>query len=115
MSEKLSFIRYLLNKEILKEAVKAAPVVSYSYEVSKYCSLAVGENKAASISVGLKPKQNVIVEWVFENEEKPTPLSVKFDGVIGINEDTEFDTFWTGEKMTKWLNTNTRNKTCVLD
>lgn len=115
MAEKLSFIRYLMNKEILKEAVKATPVAFYSYVVAKYCSLAVGESKQSAISVGLRPKQMIIVEWSFEDKDHPTPLAIKFSGVIGINEDTEFETFWSGDKLQKWLNSHTTNKMSVME
>lgn len=99
--EKLTFAQYLESKEQLLEAVKETPVQQVSYVVRKYCKIPLGESKDSKEYVSLKPKQTVVVKWLYEDIENPTPMSVAHDEV-------EYDTFWSGEKLDKWLSRNAR-------
>lgn len=101
--EKLTFAQYLESKKQLLQAVKETPVQHVSYVVRKYCKIPLGESKDTREYISLKPKQTVKVKWLYEDIENPTPMSVELEHLS-----EEFDTFWTGEKLDKWLSTNAR-------
>lgn len=101
--EKLTFKQYLDSREQLLEAIKRTPVAREVHNVRKYCSLALGESDNDSTSIKLKPKQQLVVEWLYEDINNPTPRSVRVVGVDGLNENVKHDVFWTGTKLRKWL------------
>lgn len=107
--ENLTFKRYVESRTQLLEALKTTPRQSTEYVVRKYCKIPLGESKDQREYISLKPKQKIIVNWLYEDIEDPTPLSVWFDGK-DTNElrGREFATFWSGEKLDKWLSTNAR-------
>lgn len=110
MGKKLSFKEYLDSKDRLREAVNNVPKRTAEYTVRKYCKLVVGESKDEKEYVNLKPKHKIFVEWLYENTDNPTILSIKFDGVGDKNTDDEHQSFWQGERLLKWLLRNTREE-----
>lgn len=108
---KLSFKEYLDSKEKLREAVAKVPQRTASYNVRKYCKLIVGESKDAKDQIALKPKQSIIVEWLYTDLDDPTIVSMTFEGVKEVETSEEFTTYWSGAKLLKWLNRNTTEQT----
>jgi hypothetical protein len=105
---KLTFKQYLESKEQLLKAIENVPVSINEYEVIHYCSLPLGEYEEDKELVGLKPKQKIVVEWKYDTVDDPTPVSIKLKGVQSIDEDDHYQTFWTGQKLQKWLKRHTR-------
>jgi hypothetical protein len=105
--EKLTFAQYLETKDQLRKAIKETPVQEVEYAVRKYCKIPLGESKEDREYISLKPKQTVVVKWLYEDVEDPTPVGVWF---TELHEGVEFSTFWSGEKLNKWLSTNAREK-----
>ena len=103
MMEKLTFKQYLESREQLLKAIENTPISIVEYEVHKYCSLTVGEAESEKQSIGLKPKHKILVEWTYDDINHPTPTSLKFEGVKDIDEEYAFSTYWTGDKLQKWL------------
>jgi len=110
MGKKLTFKQYLDSKEKLREAVNRTPKRTAEYTVRKYCKLVVGESKEEKEYVNLKPKHKIFVEWLYENTDNPTILSIKFDGVNEHPTDDEYKSLWQGERLLKWLLRNTREE-----
>lgn len=110
MSRKLSFKEYLDSKEKLREAVRNIPHRTAKYSVRKYCKLPIGESKEDEIFVNLKPKQTVLVEWVYDDPTNPSIANIKFENVKDFECDEEHQTFWEGVKLQKWLLRNTREQ-----
>lgn len=106
--EKLTFKQYLESKDQLIKAMENVPVVVQEYEVRKYCTLTVGEDEEEKLAIPLKPKNRVIVEWQYDSVEHPLPLSIKVEGVSYIDETDTFNTFWSNEKLKKWLSVYTK-------
>lgn len=101
--DKLTFKQYLESKEQLLKAIENTPVSVLEYEVKKYCSLTVGESEEDKSLVSLKPKHKIIVEWRYTSVDNPTPESIRFVGVNEVDEDEALSTFWSGNKLQKWL------------
>jgi hypothetical protein len=110
MGKKLTFKQYLDSKEKLREAVNRTPKRTAEYTVRKYCKLVVGESKEEKEYVNLKPKHKIFVEWLYENTDNPTILSIKFDGVKDVPTNEERKSLWQGERLLKWLLRNTREE-----
>lgn len=104
----LTFKDYLESKEQLIEALKQTPYTIQEYEVRKYCSITVGPSKEQKQIVGLKPKQKIVVEWLYQDINNPKPISVCFKGVKTLTEDDQFKMFWSSEKMKKWISKHTK-------
>ncbi len=110
---KLSFKEYLDSKEKLREAVLKTPQRTASYNVRKYCKLIVGESKDSKEQVALKPKQKIIIEWLYTDVDNPTIVNMTFEGVKEIEAEEEYQTYWNGTKLLKWLNRNTTEETAT--
>lgn len=110
---KLTFKEYLDSKEQLREAVSKTPRRNAEYTVRKYCKLVIGESKDEKDYVPLKPKHKVFVDWLYEDVDNPTILGIRFEGVRTVDSDGEFQTFWSGDKLLKWLVRNTREETTL--
>lgn len=104
--QKLTFIEYLDSKEKLREAVLKTPQRTVTYTVRKYCKLIVGESKETKSQVALKPNQKICVEWLYTDVDNPSIVSMKFEGVKEIETEQQYETFWDGAKLIKWLNRN---------
>jgi hypothetical protein len=104
----LSFKEYLQSKLQLRQAIEQTPRTVVEYEVRKYCSIALGENKEEGKIVGLKPKNKLIVEWRYDVINNPTIVYIKFKDVQALDEQEEFQTFWPSTKLKKWLSRHTR-------
>ena len=106
----LSFKDYLASKAQLHEALKLDPIHVATYEVYKYCRVAVGESKELKEYHNLKPKQRIIVEWKYTDiNDLPEPVSVTIPHLVESSGEQEpFKTFQSGERLLKWLRTNTR-------
>lgn len=112
--KQLTFKEYLNSKEQLREsAVTSTPQQTLSYAVRKYCKLAVGETKSVREYVNLKPKQRIVVEWLYTDIDNPTPINLKFEGVNDVNPDELHPTFWQGTKLMAWLTRNAREETLL--
>jgi hypothetical protein len=111
--QKLTFKEYVESKAQLLEAVKETPMQEIEYDVRKYCKIPLGESKEEKEYVALKPKHTMVVKWLYEDIDNPTPMGVWF---YSDNDDlnhlrgTEFDTFWSSEKLQKWLARNARER-----
>lgn len=103
MAQKLTFKQHLEALQKLREAVLKTPQRTITYNIRKYCKIAIGESKDSKQEIALKPKHKIIVEWLYTNVDNPTITSIKFDGVKNVLEDDEFETFWNGNKLQKWL------------
>lgn len=108
--EKLTFIQYLESKEKLREAVLKTPKRTAIYEMRKYCKLVVGETKEEKQLIALKPTQKITVNFLYENIDNPTIINISFDGVKGVDAEEEYETFWDGAKLLKWLARNAREE-----
>ncbi len=108
MDNKLTFKEYLNSKDRLREAAQNVPERTARYTISKYCKIAIGESKKNKEYVNLKPKQEVEVDWLYEDLDKPTVISIRFKGVDGIHESAEFNILWGHGRLEKWLEKNTR-------
>ncbi len=111
MISKLSFKEYLDSKEKLREAVAKTPQRTATYNVRKYCKLIVGESKEAKQQVALKPSQKICIEWLYTDIDNPTIVNMTFEGVKEIQVGEEYETYWNGAKLIKWLNRNTTEET----
>ena len=74
--KKLTFREYLDSKERLLAAITENPKQVLEYNVSKYCTLIVGE-KDNKHYIPLKPKQTIFVEWLYNDVYAvPNPLLI---------------------------------------
>jgi len=106
--EKLTFKEYLASKEKLREAIANTPVHKARYTLRKYCKFPVGESKEEKEFVSLKPKHEIIVEWLYQDPNNPTAVSMTFENVDGVDADKEYVAFWSDQRLQKWLLKNTR-------
>jgi hypothetical protein len=106
--DKLTFKQYLESKDQLIKAMDNVPVAIQEYEVRKYCTLTVGEDEDEKQAISLKPKNKIIIEWQYANVDHPIPLSIKVEGISDIDGTESFSTFWSNEKLKKWLSNHTR-------
>lgn len=107
---KLTFKEYLDSKKKLLEAITRSPVQRSVYDVNRYCKLAVleDENDENKITLLLKPKQQVVVEWKYENVDSPTPVHIRIEDEKNPELcETEYYTDWKGLKLKGWLSKNT--------
>ena len=96
---KLSFKDYVISKNQLMDAIKQTPIQTSTYNVKKYCKLVIGESKNNKSSISFKPNNTIEVEWLYEDMDNPTPVSIIVDG-------DSHDIYWKGEKLTSWLSKN---------
>lgn len=99
--DRMTFKQYLESKEQLRRAIERTPVVTTVYEVKKYCTLTVGDSLSDKVTVGLKPRNKIVVEWRYDNLLNPTPNFIRLEGVQDMTEDVQ--TFWTSQKLRSWL------------
>lgn len=105
---KLSFKDYYkLSKQQLVEAAKQTPSVVNNYNVRSYCKLPLLNDNSEEVMITLKPKQKVLVNWLYEDINNPTCVSISFDGVKELESYISFKTNWKTKKMIEWLNKNT--------
>lgn len=107
MPTKLTFKEYLDSKQKLREAIEKTPQRTAQYTVRKYCKLIVGESKEAKQQISLKPTHKIVVEWLYTDIDNPTIVKLTFEGIKEVDADQDFETFWNGKKLEKWLNRNT--------
>ena len=110
MKANLTFREYLRSKEQLREAVNETPHQKKEYLVTKYCKLVVGESKDNKEQVNLKPNNKVIVEWLYEDMDEPTPVNIRFAGVCEEVDNENHATYWQSYKLQRWLLRNTEQK-----
>lgn len=110
MDYNLTFKEYLDSKEKLREAVTKTPKRVASYTVRKYCKLIIGESKEEKSQMALKPNQKITIDWLYEDVDNPTPVSLKFDGPKDVDAEQAHQTYWQGSKLLKWLNRNAREE-----
>lgn len=100
---KLSFKEYLDSKDKLLQAIQETPVQTIRYDIKKYCRLPIGEKEDKQY-VPLKPKQIIIIEWRYDSVfNDPTPVGVRFEMLKEFTEDEQFNTYWSGTRLKKWL------------
>jgi len=103
--KKLSFKEYLDSKQKLLLALKETPVQTITYSVKKYCTLIVGE-KDDKQYVSLKPSQQLVVEWRYNNVyAPPIPVNIQLKESKAA-EQSNYCTFWAGTRLQKWLRKN---------
>jgi len=105
--KKLTFKQYIESKEQLREQLLKTPIHSVTYSVKRYCKLVVGESKETKQHVTLKPKQTIIVEWLYEDIDNPKPLKIQFENVDSVDSDKVHAALWSGTKLLGWLGKNT--------
>lgn len=105
--EKLTFKQYLETKEKLREALTKIPKQSITYSMTKYCKMIVGE-KEDKIYIPLKPKNEITVEFLYEDENNPTVLGVNVDNADDIDPDEQYNVFWESKRFIRWLDKNTQ-------
>jgi len=110
MNELMTFKDYLNSKNRLREAVREVPQHTATYTVKKYCKLTIGESKSLKEHVNLKPNQQIVVDWLYENVDNPTIIALRFIGVEQILSETNHNAFWEGSRLMKWLSRNTREE-----
>ncbi len=110
MGNNLTFKEYLESKEKLREAIKVTPQQTVQYKVNKYCKLVVGESKDDKEQINLKPNQTIVVEWLYNDIDNPTPLKITFEGVCPKIDSLKYDTYWQPHKLQKWLLKNTHEE-----
>ncbi len=113
MAYEFTFKQYLESKEKLREAVKSTPQRVAEYSIRKYCKFPVGEIKEDRQYISLKPKQKIIVEWLYNDVYNPTALNVRFEGSDSVDASEEFSIFWDGIKLQKWLVRNAREEDSI--
>lgn len=101
----LTFKEYLESKEQLRQAISQTPIRVVEYSVRKYCKIPLGESQEEKVLVSLKPKQKIIVEWLYEDINNPKPVNVTLE-----SSSEPFSVYWQGWKLEKWLNCNTKEK-----
>ena len=105
---KLSFKEYLESKNRLLEAILISPIQSSVYDVNKYCKLVVISEQDKH-TILLKPTQQIIVEWKYDDIIDPSPVSIRIEDSKTPNPyTTTYKTKWSGSKLASWLNKNTR-------
>ena len=108
----LTFKQYLESKAQLLGSIENTPTSVVEYEIRKYCTLTLGESEDEKVTIGLKPKHKIIVEWQYTDVTKPTPESIRIIGLTNVDEMQENATFWSGTKLTNWLGRHaTKGKT----
>lgn len=108
---KISFKEYYkLSKQQLVEAVNTTPSVVNNYNVRSYCKLPLLNEDSEEVVVNLKPKQKISINWLYEDINNPTCVSVSFDGVKEIESYISLKTKWKTKKMIEWLNKNTNQQ-----
>ena len=110
MPDKLTFKEYLDSKQRLREAVAKVPNRTAMYTVRKYCKLPIGETKEEKQYINLKPKQQIEVEWLYEDIDDPTIVAIRFVNVTNILNESKYSSFWAGKKLLKWLEKNTHEE-----
>lgn len=110
MGKQLTFKQYLESKQKLREAITNIPQRTARYSVKKYCKMVVGESKDDKQYISLKPNQTILVEWSYDDPTNPTVVKIQYEDVTNINEDDEYETFWEGNRLQKWLEKNTREQ-----
>jgi hypothetical protein len=104
---KLTFAQYMASKETLRSAVDSAPQRVVEYRVQKYCKLSVGLTKEERAHVKLNPNHTILVDWLYEDVDNPTPLNIRFEGPEIVT-DGDHDANWSGDRLLKWLMKNTQ-------
>jgi hypothetical protein len=108
MGTKLTFKEYLESKNQLREAASSIPKRTAQYNVRKYCKLVVGESTDDKEYINLKPQNKIFVEWLYEDVDDPTVVSIRFDGVKNVDIEEEHKSTWRGERLLKWLSRNAK-------
>ena len=110
MSEKLTFKEYLESKQRLREAVAKVPNRTATYTIRKYCKLPIGESKEEKQQISLKPRQQLEIEWLYEDIDDPTVVAIKFINVTNILTESNYPSYWPGKRLQKWLERNAREE-----
>ena len=100
----LSFREYLTSKTQLKSALQESPFKISKYRITKYCKLEIAESAEP---LSLKPSNELIIEWVYDDINTPTAecvilMTKDSNSRISVNRDST--------KFAKWLNTN-----CIIE
>ncbi len=103
----LTFKQYLESREQLLNAVNNTPITVVEYEICKYCSIPVVEGDSDTIS--LRPKNKILIEWRYDDVYNPTPTSVQFRGVKGIEEGEQYLLNIPRIKLQKFLDRHTKS------
>ncbi len=98
---------YLQSRQQLVEAASQTPVKSTTYTVTKYCTFFIEDGESRKL-VGLRPKHTVTIEWKYDNQYDPTPISVSFSGSKDAEDDVSYKPAMSSKRISKWLSTNTQ-------
>jgi hypothetical protein len=106
-TEKEKFSEYLeRSREQLHEAATRTPVQTCEYEIKKYCNLPVKEE---TTNIAFKPKQRLLVDWLFTDIENPEPFNVRIleslqENIDEVNKEPK----WNTTRFQKWLLRNSK-------
>jgi hypothetical protein len=104
---KITFKEYIdLSKKQLIEAASAIPVMRKQYQMVRYQTLNLQINEETK-PVNLRPSHVIVVDWLFEDANKPTPTTFRLlnepefgHSPLAITNDSA--------KLVKWLAKNTK-------
>lgn len=99
----LTFKQYLDGREQLLQAIKNTPIAITEYEITKYCTIPIGENDEEKELISLRPKQRIIIEWQYDDVHHPTPMSIRFIGPKNVEENEKHSLYWDDRKLEKFL------------
>ena len=97
-----SLATFLNSRTQLLSALQQNPIMVVEYEITKYTKLPTGNSREECVSVGLKPKDVIHIEWEFDKDGIPETIkNIKFN-------DITYSTFNSPERIIKWLHTNSK-------
>ena len=106
MIKNLSFKEYVESKNKLREAVKNIPQRTARYNMRKYGRLPIDEGEDDKQYINLKPKNTIVIHWLYEDFDNPTVVKLTFSNTDGIDENQQFNIQWTGKRLMNWLHKN---------
>ena len=91
------------SKRQLLSAIQNTPVTVIEYEIRKYCTLSVGETPELAVIIALKPRQTILIEWLYTNKDHPTPEKISILNMESTELPIEQPIYWNDVKLNKWL------------
>ena len=101
--QRIPLKQYMDSKRQLIGAIDRTPITTIEYEIRKYCTISLGESVDDSTIVALKPRQKIVIEWIYNDPQHPSPTKLSVvDKDTDISEDHQ-SVYWTADKINKWL------------
>lgn len=106
---KLTFKEYCESKKQLVEATNKPAITQVHYTVRKYCKIPVLNEQDDIQYVSLKPKQEILIEWLHEDIYFPQCKFLEFHKVDVVDSKQRFYPRWSKQKLHDWLLNNTKD------